>query len=438
MCGSEDPKNNAENELKVDSETLSETTSGCTTKTEEWETRSKTRASELEAISVAIGILSKVTGVRTEAPSNPVPPPAPTEASAAASFLQIADPREKALTLLRNKAKTMKSKQLARMVQELSSHMDDPFSEVNNMIEKMIFRLQQEQTDEDNHKHWCDQEISQTNTSRTQKEEKIEELDTKIEGLSTSIQKLTMDIEAADEMVAKITSFMEEATEIRTVGKEENAKALKDAQDAQTAIANANAVITAHYKESGMVAKEAWEFVQRGVELPESPATWEAGYTGVADPKDQPGGIITVLETVASDFATMEAETKAQEAEDQKAYEESIKESTIEKAERAKESEVKNAERGRQVNKLDATKKQRKHTSDELEAVNQYYKDLGPACYEGDSTYEERKAARDSEIGALHEAEEILAKAFEESGEEATMMVAKKGKKFLAPVKKSH
>ena len=32
----------------------------------------------------------------------------------------------------------------------------------------------------------------------------------------------------------------------------------------------------------------------------------------------------------------------------------------------------------RQVNKLDATKKQRKHTSDELEAVNQYYKDCCP------------------------------------------------------------
>merc|ERR1719389_1197677 len=106
-----------------------------------------------------------------------------------------------------------------------------------------------------------------------------------------------------------------------------------------------------------------------------------------------------------------------------------LKESTIEKAERAKESEVKNAERGRQVNKLEATKKQRKHTSDELEAVNQYYKDLGPACYEGDSTYEDRKAARDAEIGALKEAEQILADAFKEGEEEAgetSMLVHKK------------
>merc|ERR1719238_2541324 len=178
----------------------------------------------------------------------------------------------------------MHSKSLARFAQELNTHMDDPFGEVNNMIEKMIYRLMQEQTDEDNHKMWCDQELMQTNTSRVDKETKIEDLTMKLDDATAHSQKLTMDIEAADEMVAKITSFMEEATEIREVGKHENDLAIKDAQDAQTAIANANAVITAHYKESGMVAKEAWEsFVQRskrGVDLPESPSTWEAGYTG--------------------------------------------------------------------------------------------------------------------------------------------------------------
>jgi len=65
---------------------------------------------------------------------------------------------------------------------------------------------------------------------------------------------------------------------------------------------------------------------------------------------------------------------------------------------------------------LDANslKKTRKHLSGELEAVNQYYEDLKPACMDGDSSYEERKAARDKEIEALRQAEDILAKAFED------------------------
>jgi hypothetical protein len=341
------------------------------------------------------------------------------------------DPKTKALNMLRQKAHSLKSKSFGRLVQELAAHMDDPFGEVNNMIEKMIFRLMNEQTDEDNHKHWCDQEISKTNTSRSQKEDKVEELTGKIDLADAHAAQLTEDITAADEMVAKITAFVAEATEIRKVGKQENAVAIKDAQDAQTAVANAVSVLTQFYKESGMVAKEAWEFVQqkRGVELPESPSTWDSSYTGVSDPTKQPDGIVSVLEKVASDFASMEADTRAQEAEDQKMFEDEMKAQAIDKAQRTKESEVKAQERGRVVTKSDSMKKQRKHVEGELYAVNQYYKDLGPACLDGDSSYEDRKAARTAEIDALKEAEGILATAFDEPA--PTMLKAQKKAKFL-------
>jgi len=417
-----------EDELAADSKTLDETQQSCSTKSTEWETRSKVRAGEIEAMGVAIEILAKASGVRTDAPSNPVPPPAPV----ALMFLQLANPngKQRAVNLLREKAKTLHSKSLQRFVQELSAHMDDPFGEVNNMIEKMIFRLMNEQTDEDNHKHWCDNEVSKTNTSRTQKEEKVEELTAKIDELDAHAAQLTEDIAAADEMVAKITAFVAEATEIRKIGKHENDLAIKDAQDAQTAVANAISVLTQFYKESGMVAKEAWEFVQRGVELPENPSTWDSSYTGVSDPTKQPDGITSVLEKVASDFAEMEADTRAQEAEDQKMFEDEMKAQAIEKAQRSKESEVKAQERGRTVTKSDSLKKQRKHVEGELYAVNQYYKDLGPACLDGDSSYEDRKAARTSEIDALKEAEGILATAFDEPA--PTMLKAQKHTKFLS------
>merc|ERR1712227_344141 len=101
-------------------------------------------------------------------------------------------------------------------------------------------------------------------------------------------------------MIADVVAFMKEATEIRQVGKKENAVALKDAKDAQTALTNAIAVLTAFYKESGEIKKEPWEFIQAPVKLPKNPATWDSSYTGVADPK-KPGGIITLLETVMAD-----------------------------------------------------------------------------------------------------------------------------------------
>merc|ERR1719281_1107900 len=113
-------------------------------------------------------------------------------------------------------------------------------------------------------------------------------------------------------MIRDVMGFMKEATEIRQTGKKENALAIKDAKDAQTSLTNAIAVLTAFYKESGEIAKEPWEFIQKPVNLGKKPATWDSGYTGVADPDKQPGGIVSVLESVLADFEKMEADTKSQ------------------------------------------------------------------------------------------------------------------------------
>merc|ERR1719313_1548184 len=350
---------------------------------------------------MAIKILAKVGGVR--APKS--------ELQEAASFLQVDDPKAKAVKMLLAEAEKVHSKALERLAQEVAAHLSGPFDEVNNMIQKMIFRLMAEQKDEDDHKNWCDLELEKTNSSKINKEDKIEALTAKIDDAQATIQKLMEDIKAANEMIAAIDAHVAEATEIREIGKKENELALADAQSAQKAVANAVSVLRDFYKNSGEVPKEPWEFLQ-GVELPENPATWDSSYTGVADPMAQPAGIISVLEGIGAEFATMEADTKAQEAMDKKAYDESMSECAIEKSRRTKEAEVKTQEKKRLQDKVEAMTKQRKQISDELEAVVQYLKDLRPACVEGDSTYEDRKAARAKEIDALQQAQQILADAF--------------------------
>jgi len=401
-------KGAAEDELEQDSKTLSDTDASCRTKSDEWAARSKVRSGEIEAMNVAIKILGKASGVRSEQPENPVPPPSPV------SFLQVTDPRQQALNLLKTEARVTGSKSLAKMVQALSVHIGDPFKDINNMIEKMIFHLQDEQTQEDNHKAWCDQEISKTETSRENKEDKQAELQAKMDAATGHIGMLTSEIEAAQDMISKIDAYVKEATEVREIQKKENAAAIKDAKTAQNALANAIAVLTDFYKDSGMVAKEDWEFVQRGVTLPESPATWDSSYTGVSDPKNQPGGIISILEHTAAEFATMESDTKAEESMDQEQYDKSMADSKIEKATREQERDMKESEKKQTNDKLQSLAKNHKVTSTELEAVNQYFEDLKPACMNGDSSYEDRKAARDKEIEALRSAESILAKAFDE------------------------
>jgi len=439
----------AKGDLKADSTSLDDTKRQCRMKKEEWDERSSIRAKEVEAIEAGVKILAKVTGVRTEAPENPgmpaKPADAPAEEKEGGAFLAIdvtVDPRLRAVNLLRSEATRLHSKAFQRFAAEVEAKANGPFDEVNNMIQKMIFRLQAEQKDDDDHKNWCDLELEKTNSSVKDKEDKLEELGLKISEAKSSTALLTQEIQDANNMVAKIDEFVTEATEVRNTGKKENKAAIGDAKAAQEALAKAVAVLEEFYKDSGMVKKESWEFVQKGSEpvtLPEEPSSWDASYTGVADPKKQPGGILTVLETIATDFSKMQAETMAQEATDERNYQEEMKDQKIEKARRSKEAEMKTQQKQQLVEKSQVLAKNEKHTKDEKAANEQYLKDLEPACVEGDSTYEDRKAARGDEIAALKESQVILSKAFDEKGEEKTMFLEAQppssASSFLAPVR---
>jgi len=399
-------------DLAADTKSRDETKSACGTKAAEWEERSKTRTNEIKAIVAAVEILSKVSGVRYEASNNPKLGKSPLEASLLQVAAESKPTKARAVELIRAAARKSKSHALERLAVEVSNHLTGPFDEVNNMIQKMIFHLEKEQKDEDTHKDWCDLEIEKTTKHQGDRTDSLGLLNAKINELDATINTLTNEIATANGMISKLTEFMKEATEIREAGKKENAISLKDAVDAQTALANAISVLEAHYKESGAIPES---LMQAPVELPENPDTWTSSYTGVADPKKQPDGIITILESVSSEFSEMEAQTKAQEETDQKDYQETMKQSKVALAERKQEVKEKEDQKMESISELDSTKDKKKRTADELDQWNTYMTNLQPACVEGDSTYAERKQARTDEIEALKTAQTTLAEAFKES-----------------------
>jgi len=412
-----------ESDLKNDSKTLSDTTDACRVKKEEWEARSTTRKLEGEAMDQAVKILAKSAGVRTDAPGNPVPPPSP------ASFLQVLqvrglinDPKMKAVAFLRQAATDAHSQALERLAAQVLAHLNGPFDAVNNMIEKMIFRLMDEQKQEDEHKNWCDQELKKTDVMIIDKEDKIAELKAEIDIEVAAVANLKEEIKAANKMISDIIAFVNEATNIRATGKSENKAAVKDSEQAQKSLTNAIAVLTDFYKDSGAIEKEPWEFLQAPVKLPKNPSTWGESYTGGGNK-----GIIAILETVLADFATMEADTKAQEAADQKEFEDTMKDNSIEKAGRTQEVTMKTAESKRRNEKIASLSSNKKDTEGELEKTEQYLSDLQKPCVDTDkgASYDNRKAARTTEINALKKAQVILQDAFKEAS------LAQTGKKFL-------
>merc|ERR1719356_1659288 len=110
---------------------------------------------------------------------------------------------------------------------------------------------------------------------------------------------------------------MAEATNMRQEEKATNEETIKDAQEAQTAVAQALVVLKEFYAKAG----EATALVQQGGRRShqEPPAIFDSPYTGM---QSENGGVIGMLEVIQSDFARLETETSAAEETAQKEYDE--------------------------------------------------------------------------------------------------------------------
>merc|ERR1719352_882341 len=115
-------------------------------------------------------------------------------------FLQLrkvrasSDPKMKAVALLKEAAQDTHSRALERFAVEVAAHLNGPFDQVNNMIEKMIFRLMDEQKQEDEHKLWCDEEISKTDAMKVDKNDKIADLKAEVKFETGKVGVLTTEI----------------------------------------------------------------------------------------------------------------------------------------------------------------------------------------------------------------------------------------------------
>merc|ERR1719265_2500737 len=211
------------------------------------------------------------------------------------------------------------------------------------MIKDLIVRLMEEANEEAEHKGWCDTELSTNEQTRKEKTEEVEMLHAEIDGLTASLAQLGEDIGSLSKQLSELDSAMSKATSMRQEEKAENTVTVKDAQDAQTAVAQALVVLKEFYAKAG----EATALIQR------QPESFDAPYKGMGA---ESGGVIGMLEVIESDFARLEAETSASEATAQKEYDQLMSTSKEDKAAKSADIELKAAKKQDQSQAL-TTKK---------------------------------------------------------------------------------
>merc|ERR1719281_694864 len=160
---------------------------------------------------------------------------------------------------------------------------------------------------------------------------------------------------------------MSEATAIREEEKAKNAQTVKDAQEAQVAVAAALQVLKDFYAK----ASEATALVQGPAD--DAPATFDKPYTGMGG---SAGGVVGMIEVIESDFARLEAETSTAESEAAEEYQKLSDESAQDKAVKQMDVDNKSKDRTTAESDLSDAQKDLQATQAELDAALAYYEKL--------------------------------------------------------------
>jgi len=262
------------------------------------------------------------------------------------------------------------------------------------MIKDLIVRLMEEANEEAEHKGWCDTELSTNEQTRKEKTNAVEMLHAEIDELEASITKLTEDITELTKAVADLDTAMAEATKLRNEEKATNTETISDSQEAQTAVAQALTVLKEFYAK----AAESTALVQQ-------PEIFDKPYQGM---QAEGGGVVGMLEVIESDFARLEADTKASEATAQKEYDSFMTDSQVDKTKKSTDVEHKSAKKQDEEQSLTTKKADLEGTQKELDAALAYFDKLKPSCVDSGVSYEDRVARRKEEVESLQEALKIL------------------------------
>merc|ERR1719421_1656996 len=391
-------KADAEGELKEttlardeDQKFLDDTMATCAQKAKDFEARQQLRAEELEAINKAIEIISS--SAVSGAADKHLPSLIQYKAASLAQFRSSpSSPAQwKVSIYLQDKARQLNSRILSALAERVEK---DPFKKVKKMIKDLIDKLMEEATAEAAHKGWCDTELATNEKTRKEKTEAVETLKATIDDLTASIALLTEEVTELSQAVSDLDAAVAKATKMREEEKAKNSATLKDAMEAQTAVAQALTVLKEFYAK----AAEATALVQQ-------PEIFDKPYKGMGG---NAGGVVGMLEVIESDFARLQAETGAAEAKAQKEYDEFMQDSAVDKTQKQKDIEHKTSKKQNQAEALVEKKKDLEGTQKELDAALAYFDKLKPSCVDSGVGYEDRVARRKEENESLQEALKIL------------------------------
>jgi len=395
---SSEKKSTAEGDLSVTSKDLNEDLKAksslhhdCMTKSTAFEAGTRSRGEELRALATAKKVIAEATGSFSQLSFVQV-----AKSGRLSSGLDLAN--LEAVRLVRDLAHKEGSSALMQLASQMASSMysHDPFVKIKGLISDMISKLEDEAGADATKKAYCDKELSETNTKKTDKTAEISKLSTRMDQMSAKAAQLKDSVATLQSQLSKLFKAQAEMDRLR--------------QEEKTAFNGNKAEL-----EKGLTGIKLGLKILNDYYAQEGKAHTAAEGAG--------SGIIGLLEVVEADFSKNLAQVTSDEEMAVTEYEQVSKENQIEKTTKDQDVRYKTKE-FKYLDKFSSElSADRTGVQAELDAVQEYLSKIEEECIARAETYGARKARFESEISGLKEALQIL--------ESETALVQRKTRRVL-------
>jgi len=445
--------------LAQDKKFLAELEKSCSTKTAEWEERSKTRAEELVALADTIKVLNDDDALELFKKTLP---------GSSASLLQL-------------KGKSTQSQALAaiRSAQMKANHDDKPgfellalalagkraagmggFGKVIKMIDNMVELLAKEQGDDDQKKEYCGMQFDVSDDKRKAVERNIAGEQAAIATAKEAIATLTQEINALEAGIRALDKSVAEATAQR---KDENTefKALIASNTAAKAVLDfaknrlnkfynpklykppPKVELSSEDRIYGSMGGELSTAAPSGIagtgiavlsqvslhrQHKDAPAPPPATWTSYATKSEENHGVIAMMDLLIGDLDKEMTEAETDEKNSQSDYEQMMKDSAAKRTSDSKALTEKGSAKADTVAALQAHTEQKADGAKELMATMKYISSLHAECDWLLQYFDARKEARADEVESLKNAKAVL------SGADYALLQTQRG--FLSSARK--
>jgi chromosome segregation ATPase len=316
-----------------------------------------------------------------------------------AGQMQEAKVRQTLMNHFRNLGTKLHSLSMLNMVSAASVQ---PMDKVKGLIKELIEKLQREAADAASTHAWCEEENKKNTVAKEKASDKLKTLEIRLEKANAKKAELSDNIQALTEAIAEIDASDAEATKIRNEEHANFQKAEADFKEAASAVLDAIDALKDYYGDTVFLQTES------GIETTTtSPIRFQAPDLGGAK-KDSAGGVLSILDMMATEFAKTVSELQSNEREKKKAYDKMTNDNEVSKA--SKQSEIKGAtsEIASLTVAAGHAADDKAMTQDEMNALLAYIEKLKPTCVGTVMSYAERKAKREAEIEGLKQAMNLL------------------------------